>query len=74
MNILNNVFHNKVSVIHLLESSHKILTSTYKNMYDKMDITPIFSKEWLNEDRKNALFTGRFDMFSLTSFLVFYLQ
>lgn len=44
MNILNNVFHNKVSVIHLLESSLKILTSTYKNMYDKMDITPIFSK------------------------------
>lgn len=44
MNILNNVFHNKVSVIHLLESSHEILTSTYKNMYDKMDITPIFSK------------------------------
>ncbi len=43
MNILNNVFHNKVSVIHL-ESSHKILTSTYKNMYDKMDITPVFSK------------------------------
>lgn len=60
MNILNNVFHNKVSVIHLLGSSHKILTSKYKNMYDKMDITPIFQKNGSMRIEKTPFLQGVF--------------